>query len=52
MPDDQLGIINTQPLGYKPHYEYIYKRHAYKLPYNVDGNIFLAMAMIYALINK
>jgi len=36
MPEDQIGLINTQPLGYKPHYEYIYKRTVYKLPYSVS----------------
>ena len=51
LPEDQYAILNTQPLGYAPRYEYVYRRTAYKLPFDTS-NLFMAMAMIYGLINK
>lgn len=49
LADDQLAIVNTQPIGYVPYYEYVYQKRAYQLPQD-KHNIFSAMCMIYSLI--
>jgi hypothetical protein len=44
--------LNTSPLGYIPVYQYVTKRHAFQVPTNDNLNLFYAMAMVYAVINK
>lgn len=49
LAEDQIAIVNTQPIGYAPYYEYVFQRRAYQLPQD-SNNLFSAICMVYSLI--